>query len=59
MTSKNLECLNRRNRILDAARAGELYKEIAARERCGIRVVSRIAVKGGIRRRFRPDVVKG
>ena len=54
MTSKSLEHLNRRNRILDAVRAGDAYKEIAAREKCALQWVSRVALSVGIRRQRRP-----
>ena len=53
MTSKGLEQLNKRNRILDAARAGEPYKMIAWREKCTLQWVSRVALAAGIRRQER------
>jgi hypothetical protein len=53
VTTKGLEQLNRRNRILDGIRAGQPYKEVALREGCRLQWVSRVALAAGIRRQER------
>ena len=53
VTNKDLEQMNRRTRILEGVRAGQPYKEVAAREGCALQWVSRVALAAGIRRQER------
>jgi hypothetical protein len=50
MTSKRLEAINRRTRIVQAIHAGMAYREIAELERVSRKFVSRVGIESGIRR---------
>lgn len=49
MTSKQLESINRRKRVVDRIRSGEAYGSIAASENISHEYVSEIGISAGIR----------
>jgi len=48
MTGRRMESINRRNRVVEAAKRGECYSLIAQREGIGAKAVSLIARAAGI-----------
>ena len=55
MTGRKLEQINRVCRVVENARKGRSYREIAAAEGLSFQRVSAIAIKAGIRRQ-RPKI---
>ncbi len=51
MTTKQLDALNRKNRIIKRLQAGDKHRAIADDERVCMKYVSEIGVEAGLRRR--------